>query len=135
MEKTKYSAGLVSQSFWFIEFKKVIKLLQEGFNFEQIKRMCLEKNLFGTSKESRAKRMYGYISNRAKDFDDTLITLFCSSNISTEKIMALIAILNTDKLFFEFMYEVYRDKVILGINQLEDSDINIFFTNIWSYEK
>ena len=30
MECTKYSAGLVSQSFWFVEIKKVIKLIDEG---------------------------------------------------------------------------------------------------------
>jgi hypothetical protein len=27
MEMEAYSAGLMSQSFWFIEFKKVVKLI------------------------------------------------------------------------------------------------------------
>jgi len=32
-------------------------------------------------------------------------------------------------LFFEFLYEVYREKVLLGAIELTDSDINIFFKN------
>jgi len=41
----------------------------------------------------------------------------------------LIAILRSDRLFFEFMFEVYREKNILGIPVIEDADVNIFFKN------
>ena len=30
MTQKKYSAGLMSQSFWFIEFKKVLPMVMEG---------------------------------------------------------------------------------------------------------
>ena len=56
-----YSAGLISQSFWFIEFKKVLKLLENGKSEVEIRELCLQDNLFGAAKEYRAKRMYGYI--------------------------------------------------------------------------
>lgn len=32
-------------------------------------------------------------------------------------------------MFFEFMFEVYREKNILGIPIIEDADVNIFFKN------
>jgi len=32
-------------------------------------------------------------------------------------------------LFFEFLYEVYREKVMIGVVEMTDSDINIFFKN------
>ena len=32
-----------------------------------------------------------------------------------------------DTLFFDFMYEVIREKFIIGNNELNDSDIRIFF--------
>ena len=32
-----YSAGLMSQSFWFIEFKKVVKLISDGKSQNEIK--------------------------------------------------------------------------------------------------
>ena len=52
-----YSAGLISQSFWFTEFKRVIKLISEGKSETEIKTMCVEENLFGAAKEYRAMRM------------------------------------------------------------------------------
>ena len=35
--------------------------------------------------------------------------------------------MKTDRLFFEFMYEVFRNKIILGDYSFKDRDINIFF--------
>ena len=61
--------------------------------------------------------------------DKTLIDLFVNSDLATQKIINLVAILRTDRLFFEFMFEVYREKNILGIPVIEESDVNIFFNN------
>lgn len=123
-----YSAGLMSQSFWFLEFKKVVKLRQDGLGYDEIKKKCIGENLFGAATENRVKRMAGYIVNRLKVMDDALVQLFMSSDLATQKIINLIAILKADRLFFEFVYEVYREKVILGIDCLEDTDVNVFFT-------
>lgn len=128
MKYLEYSAGLMSQSFWFLEFKKAVKLRQEGLSYDEIKKKCVEENLFGAAKEYRALRMAGYIITRLKAMDDTLVELFCSSDLATQKLINLITILRTDRLFFEFVYEVYREKVILGVECMEDTDVNVFFT-------
>lgn len=124
-----YSAGLISQSFWFIEIKKIIKLIADGKTEEEIKKLCIEENLFGAAKEYRAKRIYGYIWNRTKQLDEKMIDLFINSDLATQKLINLVAILKSDRLFFEFLFEVYREKSILGIPAIEDSDVNIFFKN------
>lgn len=123
-----YSAGLMSQSFWFLEFRKVVRLRREGLAYEDIKKKCIEENLFGAAKEYRALRMAGYIITRVKAMDDAMAELFESSDLATQKLINLIMILKTDRLFFEFVYEVYREKVILGGETMEDFDVNIFFT-------
>lgn len=124
----EYSASLMSQSFWFLEFKKVVKLKQSGMEYDEIKKKCVEDNLFGAAKEYRALRMAGYVINRVKTMDDTLIDLFLTSDLLTQKLINLVTILRMDRLFFEFLYEVYREKSILGVGVLEDSDVNVFFT-------
>ena len=128
MECKKYSAGLMSQSFWFLEFKKVVKLRQEGMAYDDIKKKCVEENLFGAAREYRALRMAGYIINRVKAMDETLVDLFCNSDLATQKLINLVTILRTDRLFFEFVYEIYREKVILGVDTMEEADVNVFFT-------
>ena len=109
--------------------KKIIKLIDEGKSEEEIKNLCISENLFGAAKEYRAKRIYGYIWNRAKKLDKTLIDLFVTSDLATQKIINLVSILRTDRLFFEFMFEVYREKKILGVPVMEDIDVNVFFKN------
>ena len=125
---TAYSAGLMSQSFWFLEFKKVVRLRQDGLGYDEIKKKCMEENLFGAAKEYRALRMAGYIITRVKAMDDRMVELFCSSDLATQKLINLVTIRRTDRLFFEFVYEIYREKVILGIGVMEDADVNVFFT-------
>lgn len=129
MVEEKYSAGLISQSFWFIEIKKILRLIREGKREEEIKKICIEENFFGATNEYRAKRIYGYIWNRVKHLDGKMIELFNESDLSTQKIINLIAIMRCDRLFFEFIYEVYREKNILGALIIEDRDANIFFRN------
>ena len=51
------------------------------------------------------------------------------SDPATQKLLNLIAILRTDRLFFEFLFDVYREKIILGIPIMETRDANIFFNN------
>ena len=128
MMNMTYSAGLISQSFWFHEFKQAVKLRQEGLDYDAIKKKCVAENLFGAAKEYRALRMAGYITTRVKTMESAMIELFCSSDLATQKLINLITILRIDCLFFEFVYEVYREKVILGMDCMEDVDVNAFFT-------
>lgn len=125
----KYSSGLVSESFWFIEVKKIIKLRHDGKTWDDIKVLCLEDNLLGISKEYRAKRIFGYLKNRIEVLEDGLVEVFIHSDLNTQKIINIIAMAKSNRLFFEFLYEVYREKVQLGAIELKDSDINIFFKN------
>ncbi len=128
MVKNEYSAGLMSQSFWFHEFKKTVKMLNDGMSLDEIKKKCVEDNLFGAAKEYRALRMAGYVVNRLKMMDDNMVQLFMTSDLATQKLINLIMVLKQDKLFFEFLYEVYREKIILGAETLDDMDVRSFFT-------
>jgi len=127
MYMQKYSSGLVSESFWFVEFKQFIKLIVAGKSWDEIKELCLKDNLLGISKEYRAKRIIGYLKNRVQVLEDDLLDLFLTSDLVTQKIITLIAIAKGNRLFKEFLYEEYREKSILGIEELTASDVNIFF--------
>lgn len=128
MTKEGYSAGLVSQSFWFLELRRIVLLRQEGLSYEAIRTACVKENLFGAAKAYRAQRMAGYLVKRLKALDDALVDLFGHADLATQKLINLIAILRTDRLYFEFLYEVYREKAMLGAGVLEDLDVNAFFT-------
>ncbi len=124
-----YSSGLVAESCWFIEFKEYLKLKNNGLSDTEIRKEAVQNNCFGAPNEYRAKRIYGYIKRRADTLDNKAVSLFFSSDLSTQKLMNFICILRNSRIFFEFVNEVYREKIILGAETIEPSDINIFFKN------
>ena len=129
MIEQNYSEGIMSQSFWLNEFRQLLKLKRENCEPDEMKKKVIEENLFGAPNEYRAKRIYGYLINRVSVVEKELSDLFFSSDLATQKLINLIAVLRGDRLFFEFLYEVYRDKIILGEKTLELSDGKIFFNH------
>lgn len=125
----KYSAGLISQSFWLAETREIIKLKKDGTAEEEIKKMCVEEDLFNTQRESYSLRIYRDVTRRLKNIDNELIDIFLSSDISTQKLINLYLIAKNDRLFFEFLFEVYREKNFIGAKSLSKSDLNTFFNN------
>ena len=117
----------MSQSFWFIEFKKVLPMVMEGKAQDEIKKYCIEQNIFGAVNANRSRRVTNYITNRAIALDETELKLFQDSDLSTQKIINLIAIMRTDRLLSEFVYEVYRTRKILGFSEITAADIKQFF--------
>lgn len=129
MNKKTYSAGIMAQAFWFIEFKQYLNLVRNGYDADEIKKTVIEENFFGAPNEYRAKRMYGYISNRASVIEEDLVNIFYSSDLATQKLINLIAVIRKDRLFFEFLYEVYREKIIVGEETLALADGKTFFNH------
>lgn len=125
----KYSSGIMAESCWFIEMKEYLKMKKNGFSDSELKTEIATNNLFGAPNEYRAKRIYGYISRRASSLDDKAIELFFNSDLSTQKIMNLVCIMRTNRLLFEFVNEVYREKIILGADVIEPVDTRVFFNN------
>lgn len=129
MRRNEYSAGSVSYTFWFLEFKKTVQLLNEGKTFEEIKKLSEDENLYGAPTKARAKNIYSATSRRIQALDSSFIPLFLESDLATQKQFVLAADLAFDTLFFDFVYEVVREKMIIGSCDLTDLDIMIFFRN------
>ena len=127
MERKEYSAGAVKLSFWFVEFRKVVELLSEGKSTDQIKDLAMNENLFAAPTALRSNQIYHTVTGRIKSLDRSFIPLFTRSDLATQKLFALIAAMAYDTLFFDFVYEVIREKMILGSNELVDSDVRVFF--------
>ena len=129
VKRNKYSAGAVKFSFWFLEFRKEVQMLASGKTYDQIKKLNEEENIFGASTPARAKMIYSTVTARIKSLDESFYILFLDSDVSTQKLFALVGTLAHDTLFFDFVYEVLREKLIIGSNTITDADFNIYFKN------
>lgn len=125
--RNDYSASAVKHAFWFMEFRKVVTLRNEGKTWEEIKKASEEENLFGAPTPARAKQIWNTVSARTKALDDSFYPIFMNSDLAAQKLYALVAVMANDTLFAEFVYEIVREKMIIGINEYSPSDIRLFF--------
>lgn len=124
-----YSATLTGASFMFYEFKQVVSLKEQGLKDSEIKERVLTENLFQYQVKSSLKRSLPSVLRRVGVLDDTLGKMVLEESLETGKIINLYAIMKTDRLFFEFMNEVIREKFETDNYLFEKKDLNLYFTS------
>jgi hypothetical protein len=129
MQRKEYSAGAVKLSFWFAEFRKVVSLLRSGKTMIDIKAIVVSDNIFSAATSMRSNQIFNTVSMRAASLQDGFLGLFENSRLETQKLIVLLSILETDTLFYDFMNDVYKEKLITGDMTLTDADIRIFFSH------
>ena len=122
-----YSAGMVSQVFAFVEAKKLAELLSKGLTKEEAWEKVESENLFQLRSATRLRRTFNYVYTRLESLPEEMMKLLPVLDAENAKVLVLISIMKTDLLFFEFVYEVYRGKIIVGEKTIENRDMNTFF--------
>lgn len=117
MGKREYNAGIVSKGFWFLEFKKFLEFLKNGKNEIEIRKLQDEENIFSASSKDYGKRIISEINKRIKVLPEGIKELFFKSDTGTQKVINLLSIMGTDKLFFEYVYNSYRNELLLGTKE------------------
>ena len=122
----EYSAGNNSNLLWFVETKETIRMLQDA-DFEAVKEKIISENLYQQKAENRRARQFNCIYKRISALPEPLQREIVKSDLQTAKLIVLISVMLTDRLFFELVYEVYREKLRYAEEEVKESDINIFF--------
>lgn len=122
MQRNPYSAGAVKFSFWFQEFRKAVFMLADGASLAEIKKLNQETNIFAASSPERAKLIMSNVAKRIEALDPSFVPLFVCSDVVGQKLLCLIACMCTDTLFFDFVNDIIRVKLALGLNEYGDSD-------------
>lgn len=128
LSELQYSSSLTGASFLLYELKQVIGLKVQGLNDKEIKQRVTEENLFQYKYESSIKRSLPSVLRRVNALDETLFQMVLEEPLETGKIINLYAIMKTDRLFFEFMDEVIREKYEFHNLLIETKDLNLYFT-------
>jgi len=117
---------LKQEPFFTWSLKKPRAFICKDFQHE-IKQKALRENIFLLNSENRIKEIASTITERIKVLDEYLLTKITKGNLETSKQLALYAVLKTDRLFFEFMQEVYREKYLLKDYIITNKDFSLFF--------
>jgi acetone carboxylase gamma subunit len=123
----QYTSILKSRPFLYLELKKAAQLKIQGLDEDEIKSKAIEENIFSVNTEARKKEIASAVINRMKELDMYMLDKIANGSLQTSKQLAIYSILKTDRLFFEFMKEVYREKILLKDYIIADKDFNVFF--------
>lgn len=126
MDSRKYSGKLTGESFLLYELKIVAKLKKEGYTDKEIRKMVLEENLFQYKFTSSISRRLTPLMQRINLLDEKLIDRLIEDPLGDGIVINLYSIMKNDRLFFEFMNEVMKEKLKSNNEVLEKKDINIF---------
>ena len=126
-QNTEYKSTIKSKPFFYKESKKAASLMIQGLNNVEIKNKSINENIFQVNTENRRKEIASTVLKRLSVLDDYMLQKIAEGSMETSKILVLISIMKTDRLFFEFMSEVFREKIILKDFYLNDADFNIYF--------
>lgn len=122
----KYSAGSVKYLLWFVETKETVRLCQEH-NMSEVREIVIRGNVYQQRAESRIISEFGCIRRRIENTPEDVMNQILTADVSTAKIIALISAMESDRMLFELVYELYGEKLRLGEEEITDADMNIFF--------
>ena len=125
----EYSAGLTSKLFWLQESRKTAEYMLKGYSREEIRGIAWEENIYQVKAEYRAYEVLNGTYRRLSVLPEAVLKAFTTCDVETAKILNLIAILMDSRLFFDFLHEVYDEKIRLGEKKITDRDLNVFFSD------
>ena len=115
----EYSAGLTSKLFWLQESRKTAGYILEGLSKADIRKIAWEENIYQVKAEYRAYEVLNGTYRRVSALPEAVLQAFITCDVETAKILNLIAILMDSRLFFEFLHEIYDEKIRLGEKEID----------------
>ena len=111
MDNRVYSGKLTGESFLLYELKIVAKLKKEGYTDKEIRKMVSEENLFQYKFTSSISRRLTPLMQRINLLYEELIDRLIEDPLGDGIVINLYYIMKNDRLFFEFMNEVMKEKL------------------------
>ena len=127
MNKKPYSSTIKKTPFKYPIGKKIASLMLDGLDRNEVYDKCFHNNYIEIDSEERRREITNVLYNRLCSLDHFLLSEFYNGDIATSKFILVYAIAKTDALFFDFLFEVYREALLAERNYITIEDYDIFF--------
>ncbi|MEA4892471.1 MAG: DUF1819 family protein [Peptococcaceae bacterium] len=118
----QYTSSIKDMPFMFSEMCRTAQLLCEGKNSDEIVAMSIQSNIYQLEREKRRRDVPLRMIKRLSTLDDSLISVIATGSERDAKVIAFLALIKADRLFFEYMREVYLDRYEAGRFEISDKD-------------
>lgn len=127
MNKKPYSSAIKKTPFKYTISKKIAKLMLDGLDRTEVYKKCFDENYIEVDSVDRRREITKLIYERLVELDKYMLDMFYNGDINTSKFILVYAIAKNDSLFFNFMFEVYREALLSETNYISIDDFDNFF--------
>lgn len=130
MNRKPYSSAIKKTPFKYPIAKKIAKLMLDGLDRDEIYHRCFDENFIEVESLERRREITNVLYNRLCALDEFLLNQFYNADVATSKFILVYAIAKTDSLFFDFLFEKYRDALMSENRKyLSMGDFDEFFAS------
>ncbi|WP_196231557.1 DUF1819 family protein [Ruminococcus flavefaciens] len=122
----KYTSAIKKTPFKYAVSRIIAKMMLEGKSWKEINLECFINNAVSIDSEQRRREVINVAYKRLCSLDNILLDYLCNGDITTSKFILVYAISKTDLLFFEFLFEKYRESLVSERNYLSPDDFDSF---------
>lgn len=113
----------MNRPFMYIESKRIAEMMLQEKTEEERRYEAIELNALQMPSPDRRATSYREISYRLSFLDEFLLEKFIKSDADTAKAILAYAVLQADQLYYEFMREVYLEKILLLQKELTKKEV------------
>lgn len=129
MNKKKYSSAIKKTPFKYTIAKKISKLMLAKLDRNEVYDKCYNDNYVEIDSLERRREVTNVVYERLLELDDFLLEQFYNGDVSSSKFILVYAIAKSDSLFFDFLFEVYREALLSNKNYISIDDFETFFAS------
>lgn len=122
-----YSAKLTGEPFLYRETKIIGEYLHQGFEASELKKKNIEENLIQYKSKSAISRVNSAIFRRLNVLNADMLEEFVNGDLYTSRMLLVYSIMKTDKLVCDFISELYKDKILLMKENIEQYEVVNWF--------
>lgn len=126
-----YNAAITREQFLFYEVRTTAKLLNEGYNSEEVVERIISDNLFQYPTEKSVRKMALACLRRLETLgDNSLVEAIATQPSDVAKQICLYAMMKQYRLIWDFMITVIGEKYRLSDTTFGKIDLNSYFLRL-----
>lgn len=106
----------------FSEMRRTAQFLCQGKSGEEIVATSMQENIYQLEREKRRRDVPLRMLKRLSILETPLVEIVANGNDSDAKVIAFLALIKVDRLFYEYMREVFCAAFQLGKTEITDND-------------
>ena len=120
--KLQYISSIKDMPFMFSEIRRTAQLLCEGKTGDEIVALSMQNNIYQLEREKRRRDVPLRMLKRLSTLNTALVSVIARGSNKDARLVAFLALIKADRLFYEYMHEVYIDRYQTGKHEVTDKD-------------